>query len=184
MLKITAFILAVTALTFNRASAQTTSLGGVELTLGMPKTDAMAKLAKGLKVNELSDDNWYVLQVDPLGSGATDLGVVAFEGGKLVYISRKWESKSDANSVEFARGLLGVLADMVNRGDDLCAVQINQNEQPTGTLKEAHLVCASRSVHISTLIVQGTETAIVEEVLRLPERKSPPVGASGKKQRR
>lgn len=160
-----------------RTYGQTTSLGGVDLSLGMQKTDAMAKLTKSFKVEELSDENWIVVGFDPISDRWESLGSVAFAHGKLSYITRKWESSSDTGTLEFTRGLLSVLAEVGKHGDEFCGIQTNQSDQPTGGLKEAYIICSSRSIHISTLTFQGTETASIDEVLREPVTKPTTAGA-------
>ncbi len=142
------------------AEAVSFSLGGVDLSLGMPKRLALLALNRSYTVDSLSI-GWMVTSHD---SPPVPIGSVHFTSGRLSTIIRDW-SPRDSRQASAVLSILGALHMLINGTD--CRVEHHSGNEPGFVMESAKVVCGSHMVSIALYQPhQGQASFLVSESLQ------------------
>jgi hypothetical protein len=145
-------------------------LGSTELTIGMPRDAAIARLAQLYEVEKMEDDGSWLVQ----DKGIHDkdhpphlVGTVSFTNESLISVNKFWGPEDQHRGAEFAQSLYGAIASLVNSGKTGCHISVGENQQPTGESKIAFISCGDRFIRVDIIRrPQIGEVATLTEVLK------------------
>ena len=123
-------------------------LAGIEMKLGMPRDVVMDALKGKYDLSQVGDsDSWNIAEK---GAPPYDLvGGVAFEEGKLTWVSRNWGAFHEPGAAVFAKELFSVLNIIAAESGGVARVRANTAaRQPGLTVEKIELEFGSKRVTI------------------------------------
>jgi|GEM_PF-6350771 hypothetical protein len=137
-------------------SAQTASLGGIDLQLGMTKDGALSKfaVASNIKLTELETDS-YAVMVKKLDGAWVKDGSLTFHSGKLTRIAVENYQSQDKHAGALAKAFYTAVASADTPG--LVDVRTEKNDDATNPRYEVHLIFKDREVVITTGVYDNVE---------------------------
>jgi hypothetical protein len=154
--KMLAITLLLCATAFSQSGSPRTSLelGSVDVWLGMPKQEVLAKFASaGFKVINTTEVGLMVLDDDKQTYN------VDFRGGRLSFASRSWNGKNTDNIT----AVIEALAAISGRNGSFCRVYREPSSSPSTSLNRIFVTCGQRSVVVGKGKINGINVEIVEE---------------------
>ena len=95
------------AFTTSLAWSQSLVIDTIEFKLGMPESEFRRVIAPKYKLVPMGQTSFVIMNKD--GPPFTGFGAVAFEGGKVTWLSRKWGIYDAKPTVDFADEVLSAL---------------------------------------------------------------------------
>lgn len=122
-------------------------LAGIEMKLGMPKSVIWSALEGKYKLANVEADIWVIEEIT--GPPHRLIGGLAFKDGKLSWISKDWGGSGRESSLDFAKDLFSLLANLAEGGKGVAMIETNTVRQPGLTLYHLSLVFPGRRILIN-----------------------------------
>jgi len=137
-------------------------VGGIQLELGMPQDDALARLATlyDLRHQDSAPGNWTVVRRG--GPSYDFLGSLSFQDGKLAFVTRSWDSLHDQTTNDLALALHRALKSLPAGQARTCIISTSV----TGIVVDTTLQCGRRKFSILAS-TDGSTTASINETISL-----------------
>ena len=117
------------------AQDQSLFVSGVDLMIGMSQTNVLEKLMEYASVDKLPNLSGAYFIKERKGENSPILGMVHFENGRLMMITKDWYNGYDAKGYEIAEVLQSILAQMEQRGLTVATISTRATREPGYTLQ-------------------------------------------------
>jgi hypothetical protein len=148
----------------SKKTANTITIGGVALALGIAKSEAISKLEKnGCKLTNIdpseSMDAWAVWREAPIGT-------LQFDKGKLWRVSKDWGQFNGSKAEDLAMALFSVIENLNREEHSLATVQAISTHEPGFTNHRLEIILGGRKITISVSEIKSNSNLvdITEEI--------------------
>jgi hypothetical protein len=128
------------------------SFGQVTVQLGMPKDEAIAKLAKVFNVSSAGSENWWSIERKNLAPDVfPHIGNLGFDNGRLVYVlKRQLDGQNWDKATAFVKSLEIILAEFLAAQGNDCAVAASRFEQPAYDQRRVLVQCGDKFLSVDS----------------------------------
>jgi hypothetical protein len=162
---------------FTQRPPERINVGEVNLQLGMAKDAVISRLTeqgyesgKVVKVSNDAHESWFVSQKNKETGEYDSLGSLAFDSGRLSWVSAVRAESWDAGSSKIGKNLYFLMKSFEDSGNTSCSVETKFQEGPEFDSRETLLHCGKRvfSIAVSRIREQHEETQLTEAVRNNP----------------
>jgi hypothetical protein len=129
-------------------------VGNITIKIGMDKNEVINALSENFDVvrdniKHPTWEYWCIYKKTKIMEASGDVGRVAFQKDKVVWVSKSWGGFSGNEVLSFGQELAVVLSKLKERGKTTVNIQIYETKEPGVSLKTIHFVSGNHSVIIN-----------------------------------